>query len=128
MGRGVGLKLIFRRQAMKTLYRIKIRWLIPLFMVLALFRPLTSLAQDDADYSWLELIPPGYWMDSWSFEDTNWDSDFGFPPLSYTNIVQVPDWDGNALQVDTTNAAWLTYNLVEDAPGYGEYTVLTTRS
>src|SRR5580704_11268813 len=102
---------------MKTMNRIKIPWLIALLMALALFRPSNGLAWEYTNnFSWLELIPPGYWLDSWSFEDTNWDSDFGFAPLSYTNIVPVPDWDGNALQVDATNAAWLTYNLVEDAP------------
>lgn len=112
---------------MKTMNRIKIQWLIPLFMALALFRPSSGLAWEYTNnFSWLELIPPGYWLDSWSFEDgSNWDSDFGFAPLSYSNIVQVPDWDGNALQVDTTNAAWLTYAITENAPGYGEYTNLS---
>ena len=111
---------------MKTMNRIKIQWLIPLLMALALFRPSSGLAWEYTNnFSWLELIPPGYWLDSWSFEDTNWDSDFGFAQLSYSNIVQVPDWDGNALQVDTTNAAWLTYAITENAPGYGEYTNLS---
>ncbi len=111
---------------MKTLNRIKIQWLIPLLMAFVFFHPSRGFALDDTnDFSWLELIPPGCQMDSFSFEDTNWNSDFGFAPLSYANIVQVPDWDGNALQVDTTNAAWLTYNIVEYAPGYGKYTNLT---
>jgi hypothetical protein len=107
--------------------RIKIQWLIPLLTALALFRPSNGLAWEYTNnFSWLELIPPGYWLDSWSFEDgSNWDSDFGFAPMSYSNIVQVPDWDGNALQVDSTNAAWLTYAITENAPGYGEYTNLT---
>lgn len=111
---------------MKTKNLIKIHWLIPLLMALGLFRPFTSFAWEYTnDFSWLELIPPGYWLDSWSFEQTNFDSDFGFAPLNYTNIEQVPDWDGNALQADTTNAAWLTYGITENAPGYGEYTNLT---
>jgi hypothetical protein len=107
--------------------QIKIQWLIPLLTVLALFRPSSGLAWEYTNnFSWLELIPPGYWLDSWSFEDgSNWDSDFGFAPLSYSNIVQVPDWDGNAMQVDTTNAAYLTYAITENAPGYGEYTNLS---
>jgi hypothetical protein len=110
---------------MKTMNRIKIQWLIALLMALALFRPSSGFAWEYTNnFSWLELIPPGYWLDSWSFEDTNWDSDFGFAPLSYSNIVQEPDWDGNALQVDTTNAAWLTYGITQNAPGYGEYTNL----
>jgi hypothetical protein len=111
---------------MKILNRIKILWLIPLFITLALFRPFTSVAQDDTnDFLWLDLLPPGCCIGSWSFDETNLDSDFGFAPLSYANVEQVPDWDGNALQVDSTNAAWLTYGVTEDAPGYGEYTNLT---
>lgn len=111
---------------MKKINRIKIRWLIPLLVALAFCHPSRSFAFEDTnEFSWLHLIPPGYWLDSWSFEDSNWDSDFGFPPLSYTNMVQVPDWDGNALQVDSTNAAWLTYKITENASGYGEYTNLT---
>lgn len=110
---------------MKIINQIKI-WLIPLLMALALFRPVSSFGFEDTNqFSWLKLIPPGYWLDSWSFEDTNWDSDFGFAPLSYSNIVQVPDWDDNALQVDSTNAAWLTYAITENASGYGEYTNLS---
>jgi hypothetical protein len=109
--------------------RIKIQWLMPLLMALAIFRPSTGLAWEYTNnFSWLELIPPGYWLDSWSFEATNWDSDFGFAPSSYSNIVQVSDWDGNALQVDSTNAAWLTYGITENAPGYGEYTNLTLQT
>lgn len=111
---------------MKHAQETGLKWLIPLLMVLALFRPFSSSAFDDTnEFSWLKLIPPGCWLDSWSFEETNWDSDFGFAPLGYTNIEQVPDWDGNALQVDSTNAAWLTYGITENAPGYGEYTNLT---
>ncbi|HTV41408.1 MAG TPA: LamG-like jellyroll fold domain-containing protein [Candidatus Sulfotelmatobacter sp.] len=111
---------------MKTVSRIKIQWLVTWLMALAVFDPPRSLAQDDTNnFSWLRLLPPGYWLDGWSFENANWDSDFGFVPLSYANIVQVPDWDGSALQVDTTNAAWLTYNIVQNAPGYGAYTNLT---
>ena len=111
---------------MKKLNQIKIHWLIPLLMALAFLLPFNSFALDvTPNFSWLKLIPPGSWLDSWSFEEMNWDSDFGFAPLSYSNIVQVPDWGGNALQVDTTNAAWLAYNITENAPGYGEYTNLT---
>ncbi|HXB61072.1 MAG TPA: LamG domain-containing protein [Candidatus Acidoferrales bacterium] len=112
---------------MKILNRA-IFWLFPCLLALALFRPFSGFALVDTNnfnnFSWLKVLPPGYWLDSWSFEETNWDSDFGFPALSFTNIEQAPDWDGNALQMDSTNAAWLTYNIVEDAPGYGEYTNL----
>src|ERR1700722_18102770 len=111
---------------MKAFNRIKGRWLILLFITLALFRPFTSFAQDDTnDFSWLDMLPPGCCIGSWSFEETNWDSDFGFAPLSAANIEQIPDWDGNALQVDATNAAWLTYDIAKNVPGYGQYTNLT---
>ncbi|HXC36976.1 MAG TPA: LamG-like jellyroll fold domain-containing protein [Candidatus Acidoferrales bacterium] len=96
------------------------------FVALICFLPFTGIAQDDTnDFSWLKLIPPGCCLDSWSFDETNLYTDFGFAPLSFTNIEQVPDWDGEALQVDSTNAAWLAYGIVEDAAGYGEWTNLT---
>jgi hypothetical protein len=106
--------------------QIKISWLISLFVTLALFHPFAGLAQEDADdFFWLKLLPPGYCLDSWSFDETNLSSDFGFSPLVCSNVMQVPDWDGEALQVDTTNAASLTYAITEYASGYGEYTNLT---
>ena len=102
------------------------RKLVWWFVALICFLPFTGIAQDDTnDFSWLKLIPPGCCLDSWSFDETNLYTDFGFAPLSFTNIEQVPDWDGEALQVDSTNAAWLTYGIVEDAAGYGEWTNLT---
>jgi predicted alpha/beta hydrolase family esterase len=62
-----------------------------------------------------QLIPPDpyYELDSWSFDDTNWLSDLGFAPVSFANLNNPPSFDGNCLQVDSTNAAWLQYNLVE---------------
>ena len=51
---------------------------------------------------------------NWSFEDTNWYSDFGYAPVSFTNLDNPAGFDGNALQVDSTNAAWLQYNIIED--------------
>ena len=51
---------------------------------------------------------------NWSFEDTNWFSDYGYAPISFTNLDNQAGFDGNALQVDSTNAAWLQYNIIED--------------
>jgi Concanavalin A-like lectin/glucanases superfamily len=110
---------------MKNQEKTGLKWLVSILMALALFCPFTSAAQGTNDFLWLKLIPPGYWLDSWSFDLTNLDSDFGFAPLSVTNVEQVPDWDGEALQVDSTNAAWLTYGIFENAPGFGIYTNLT---
>src|SRR5437867_2164628 len=52
---------------------------------------------------------------NWSFTSTNWLNDWhGHPPVSYTNLVKVPGGgDGTALLLDSTNAAWLQYRVVE---------------
>jgi hypothetical protein len=53
-------------------------------------------------------------LDFWSFGDTNtWHSDFGFAPLSFTNIWASPLGLGNSMVLDSTNAAWLRYNVTE---------------
>jgi hypothetical protein len=59
------------------------------------------------------LPPIGWPLEWWRFDDTNWLTTRGFPPISFTNIDLVPDWDTNALQVDSTNPAWLQYNVIE---------------
>ncbi|MGH7980971.1 MAG: LamG-like jellyroll fold domain-containing protein, partial [Limisphaerales bacterium] len=55
---------------------------------------------------------PYFELDSWSFNDTNWISDYGCPPMSFTNVENPTNWDGNALEVDSTNPAWLQYPIV----------------
>lgn len=53
-------------------------------------------------------------LDSWSFNDTNtWKSDFGYAPLSFTNLNVSTLGDGTALVLDSTSPAWLQYNMVE---------------
>jgi hypothetical protein len=61
------------------------------------------------------ILPPDPYVQlcTWSFDDTSWYSDLGYPPVSFTNLNNPPSFDGNALQVDSTNAAWLQYNIVE---------------
>lgn len=62
-------------------------------------------------------------LDIWSFSDTtNWTSDSGFAPLSFTNITWSPIGSGKALVVDSTNAAWLRYRYIE-SDGTNEITV-----
>jgi hypothetical protein len=56
---------------------------------------------------------PNVQLCTWSFDDTSWYSDLGYPPISFTNLNNPPSFDGNALQIDSTNAAWLQYNIVE---------------
>jgi len=75
---------------------------------------LSLLLSNIAVKAQLPLPPdPDIQLDSWSFNDTNWLSDLGYPPLSFANLNNPPGFDGNALQVDSTNAAWLQYNIVE---------------
>jgi hypothetical protein len=53
-------------------------------------------------------------LSTWSFTDTtNWLSDRGYPPLSFTNLSASDLGAGTALVVDSTNAAWLRYKVVE---------------
>ena len=58
-------------------------------------------------------VDPFVQLCTWSFNDTNWLSDLGYAPVSFTNLNNPPGVAGNALQVDSTNAAWLQYNIFE---------------
>jgi len=62
------------------------------------------------------------WLDLWDFADnTNWTTYLNYAPLSFTNISSVPAGPGDALVVDSTNAAWINYNVNE----YNGWTNLT---
>src|SRR6266700_3933033 len=50
---------------------------------------------------------------AWFFSDTNWLNSAGHGPMAFTNLANVPGGDGNALQVDSTNAAFLRYHVTE---------------
>ena len=91
-------------------------------LIAALFVSLALLAPRALAQSGPPLPPPplGQILDIWRFDDTNWLTVSGLPPLSFTNIDLVPDWDVNALQVDSTNPAWISYSVVE-----GDHTNLT---
>jgi hypothetical protein len=53
-------------------------------------------------------------LDSWSFEDsTGWTSDFGYAPVSFTNLSWSYMGDGSSLVLDTNIPAWLQYNVFE---------------
>jgi hypothetical protein len=53
-------------------------------------------------------------LDSWSFRDrTNWTSDKGYAPVSFSNLGYSPLGNGASLVVNSTNAAWLKYNVQE---------------
>jgi hypothetical protein len=66
-------------------------------------------------------LPPGFKggptnapLDSWSFYDhTNWTSDLGYAPVSFTNLSFSYLGNGASLVVDTNIPAWLQYNVYE---------------
>lgn len=72
---------------------------------------------------WAQFLPPGGGgtkytpLNFWSFTDTNgWTSDAGTPPaspLSFTNVTGLFFGDGNSLIVNSTNPAWVQYNVIE---------------
>ncbi len=63
-------------------------------------------------------LPPGFKggptnapLDSWSFYDsTNWTSDLGYAPVSFTNLNYAHLGNGSSLVVDNNVPAWLQYN------------------
>jgi len=55
-------------------------------------------------------------LDSWTFHDpTNWTSDAGYAPVSFTNLAYsyLGDAQSWSLVLDTNVPAWLTYNVYE---------------
>jgi hypothetical protein len=54
-------------------------------------------------------------LNSWSFYDTNtWMSDLDYPPISFTNISAAELGDQYSMLLDSTNPAWLQYNVFEN--------------
>ena len=50
----------------------------------------------------------------WRFDDTNtWIGEAGQLPLLTNNLAGVPSWSSNAVQIDSTSPALLTYRVVE---------------
>jgi hypothetical protein len=62
-----------------------------------------------------QLIPPDpyYQLDFWSFAAPDWLSEAGDAPLSFTNLNNPPSFDGNSVQVDTNEVAWLQYAIAD---------------
>jgi hypothetical protein len=69
-----------------------------------------------------QMLPPGGGkfgptnapLDSWSFYDkTNWTSDNGYAPVSFTNLNYSYLGNGSSLVMDTNVPAWLQYNVYE---------------
>ncbi len=62
-------------------------------------------------------------LDTWSFYDyTNWTSDIGYAPASFTNLEYSLLGNGSSLVVDSTNPAWLQLNVL-DKSGATNFTV-----
>ncbi|MGB7745826.1 MAG: Ig-like domain-containing protein [Verrucomicrobiia bacterium] len=66
-----------------------------------------------------EVVPTrlGYWR----FNTPEWLGEEGQAPLSYANVTDVPDWSDNALEVNSTNPAYLSYRTMETS-GYANLT------
>ncbi len=65
---------------------------------------------DPYDASSVLHLQLGYWP----FDNTNtWVGSAGQLPLAATNVIGVPSWDTNAVLVDSSNPALLTYRDVE---------------
>ena len=102
---------------MKTVNHIKLNHqLIRLIIPAVLF---CSLAQA----AFAQVLPPGGGtnsvpdytpLDTWSFYDyTNWTSDVGYAPASFSNLGYSDLGDGYSLVVDSTNPAWLQLNVLD---------------
>ena len=53
-------------------------------------------------------------LETWSFHDsTDWTSDHGRVPISFTNLDYSYLGDGSSLVVDSTNQAWLQFSTIE---------------
>lgn len=66
-----------------------------------------------------QLVPPGGGgptgaLAAWFFPDTNWLSQAGLAPRAFTNLSNVPGGNGYTLLVDSTNAAFLNYPMVDN--------------
>ncbi len=95
---------------MKTLNRIKLK-LCPAFFSLILLTLLASVGKVAGQVPVYNNTSP---LSSWSFYDTNaWESDYGYCPVSFTNLNATLSGDGTALVLNSTNAAWLQYNVYE---------------
>ena len=91
---------------MKTLSPLKRR-----LLVLLLFCPLAGAVRASVPEPG---DPSTNWLNFWSFTDTtNWVSNLGYSPVAFTNLSSSPLGNGDALVLDSTNAAWLLYNVVE---------------
>src|SRR5438045_2069766 len=68
-------------------------------------------------------IPISSFLTSWSFFDTNgWHSDWDYAPKNFTNLTSSFLGDGTTMVMDSTNFAYLRYNVTEPT-GTNNFTV-----
>ena len=66
------------------------------------------------DFGGTNSGPTYFPLDVWSFRDnTNWTSDKGYAPASFTNLDYSYLGNGSSLVVSSTNQAWVQYNVIE---------------
>ncbi len=85
--------------------------LIGLCILAAMMPPARASAPSPGDTNSRAYYVP---LDSWSFYDsTNWTSDKGYAPVSFTNLSFSYLGDGASLVVNSNAPAWLQYNVYE---------------
>ena len=100
---------------MKTVNHIKLNYqLFRLIIPAILLCFLSGAAGAQVPLPGGKFGPTNTPLDSWSFQDsTNWTSDLGYAPISFTNLSFSHLGNGDSLVVDTNIPAWLQYNVYE---------------
>jgi hypothetical protein len=90
-------------------YCSPVQWLLLLILLCPLGEKVGAAIPSPGDPG-----PTNTLLNSWSFTDTtNWLSDHGYPPASFTNLGVSTLGASTALVVDSTEPAWLRFNVVE---------------
>jgi hypothetical protein len=102
--------------SMKTVNHIKLNChLLRLIALIILLCSLAGAAYAQVPSPGGKYGPTNTPLDSWSFNDhSNWMSDSGYLPISFTNLNFVMIGNGKSLMVDTNVPAWLQYNVYEN--------------
>ena len=86
------------------------RWLLLLILLCPLAAAVGAGIPDPGDPG-----PTNILLNAWYFTDTtNWVSDKGYAPVSFTNLSVSDLGAGTALVVDSPDPAWLQYNVIEN--------------
>ena len=106
------MKLIIRGSgSSRKLHRVLAR----IFVVAGFLFALAPLPVRAVDYvPAFNTQPTNAPLDSWSFYDPiYWTNDYGYVPVTFTNLAFSYLGDGQSLVVDTNVPAWLRYNVYE---------------